>query len=86
MSVTRRRWLRSAAAAGAAAGTKTQAAAEAPNLEALRCVAAAHGADLSDERLKVLQPVLERRLPRLRDLRGLRIADDIEPVQGILAK
>ncbi|MCC6362724.1 MAG: hypothetical protein IT165_04325 [Bryobacterales bacterium] len=54
------------------------------SLEALRNVAAANGLNLGDERLRVLQPVLERRLPQLRRLREMEIGDQVAPTQGIL--
>jgi hypothetical protein len=54
------------------------------SLEAIRNIAAAHGLNLSDERLRVLQPVLERRLPQLRSLRDIGIDDQVAPTQGIL--
>ena len=63
-----------------------EAAEPASALDALRHVSAAHGTNLSDDRLRVIQPVLEHRLPRLRALRELEIDDNVEPAQGILDK
>jgi hypothetical protein len=85
MAVSRRRLFSSltlAAAYSAAAETKEPAL----TMEVLRSVSAAHGKNLSDDRLRVLKPVLERRLPRLRALRSFEFDDKVEPVQGILNK
>jgi len=41
---------------------------------------------LSDDRLRVLQPVLEQHLPRLQRLRDFALEDAVEPTRGILAK
>jgi hypothetical protein len=53
-------------------------------LDALRNVSTAHGTNLSDDRLRLLKPALERRLPQLRALRDFEIDDAVAPVQGIL--
>lgn len=55
-------------------------------LDALRKVSAAHGISLSDDRLRVLKPVLEHRLPQLQALREFEVDDTVEPTQGILDK
>ncbi len=83
MSVNRRRLLQSLALS--AASPAVEAAEPAITLEALRNVSAAHGTNLSDDRLRVVRPVLERRLPDLRALRDLEIDDAVAPTQGILA-
>jgi hypothetical protein len=54
------------------------------SLEALRSVSAAHGANLSDDRLQVVKPVLENRLPQLQALRDFEIDDSVGPTHGIL--
>ena len=43
--------------------------------DALRHVAEAHGIELSDARLQVLMPVLERRQSQLKTLRGFELDD-----------
>jgi hypothetical protein len=85
MSVNRRRLLQSLALAGAG-GTPVEAAESAITLEALRNVSVAHGTNLSDDRLRVVKPVIERRLADLRALREFEIDDSVAPVQGILEK
>jgi hypothetical protein len=52
-------------------------------LEDLRAVSSVHGAGLSDERLRVLLPVLESRRAQLRALRSFD-TDGIEPRHGRL--
>jgi hypothetical protein len=85
MTVSRRRLLQSLALT---AGSSTAAEGAEPTiaLEALRNVSAAHGTNLSDDRLRVVKPVLERRLSQLQALRDLEIDDSIAPTQGILDK
>jgi len=84
MTVSRRRLLQSLALTG---GYSTAAEGAEPviALEVLRNVSAAHGANLSDDRLRVVQPVLERRLPQLRALRDFEVDDTVAPTQGILS-
>jgi len=48
-------------------------------------VSAAHGTSLSDDRLRVVKPVLENRLRQLQALREFEVDDSFEPTQGILA-
>ena len=81
MKVTRRRALAPLLAAGSVAGPAQQPA---PSLDALRHVANAHGLTLSDDRLRLLQPVLENRKTQLNALRALAIDDAVAPTQGIL--
>lgn len=69
-----------AAPCGAAAG-----AGPAVTVETIRCLSAAYGATLPDDRLPVLQPVLEHRRTQLQALREFEIAADVEPTPGILA-
>jgi len=84
MTISRRQLFESLALAG---GYSAAAAGAEPTitLDALRNVSAAHGTNLSDERLGVIKPVLEHRLPQLRTLREFEVDDTIAPTQGILA-
>lgn len=66
-----------AATAGVTAAAAT--AQEAADLAPLRHVADAHGVTLSDERLRVLQPVLERRKTSLQALRDFAIDESVPP-------
>jgi hypothetical protein len=54
------------------------------SLDALRQVAAVHGTNLSDDRLRVVKPVLEQRHPHLQALRDFAVDDTVAPTQGIL--
>lgn len=80
---SRRRVMQSLALAGGAAieasAQQQPAAAAAPSMDALRAVAEAHGLRLTDERLRILQPVLARRTAQLRPLREFEIDDRVEP-------
>ncbi|MCC6341228.1 MAG: hypothetical protein IT166_03460 [Bryobacterales bacterium] len=78
----RRRLLQSLACA-VPVGAGAQASPASP-LEALRILAAAHGMNLGENRLRALLPVLESRAPRLRSLREMEIDDQVAPTQGIL--
>ena len=75
MAVSRRRLLQAAALAGGSA--------TAP-VDALRNVAEAHGSNLSDDRLRIVKPVLEQRQAQIRALREFEVDDSIAPTQGIL--
>lgn len=81
MAVSRRRMWASLLLAPAA-----QAQDPAHDLDAIRHVAAAHGIPLSDDRLRVLKPILENRKTSLNNLRRFAIDDAIEPTQGIPRK
>lgn len=83
MNVSRRRLLQSLALAGGS-GAAAAAAEPALTLDTLRDVSAVHGANLSDDRLRVVKPVLENRLPQLQALRDFAIDDSVAPTQGIL--
>ena len=85
MTVSRRRLFQSLALAGGY-GTAPGAAEPAITLEVLRNVSAAHGTGLSDDRLRIVQPVLENHLPQLRALRDFEFDDAVAPTQGILDK
>ncbi|MEO8126337.1 MAG: hypothetical protein ABJF23_11645 [Bryobacteraceae bacterium] len=81
-----RRWLFQSLAIAGVAGSGTEAPGAEISLDALRSVSEAHGVGLSDDRLRVLQPVLEARLPQLQSLRDFPIDEIIAPTQGILDK
>jgi len=85
MTVSRRRLLQSLALTGVG-NPAVEGAEPAIALDVLRNVSAAHGANLSDDRLRVASPVLERRLPQLRAFREVEIEDTVTPTQGILDK
>ena len=84
ITVSRRRLFQALALTG---GYSTKAAGAEPSitLDSLRTVSAAHGANLSDDRLRVVKPVLEQRLSQLRSLRDFEVDDSVAPTQGILA-
>ena len=83
MTVSRRRLFQSVVLAGGFAGA-VEGAEPSITLEVLRDVSVAHGTQLSEERLRVLKPVLERSLPQLRALRDFEFDDAEGPTQGIL--
>jgi len=56
------------------------------SLDALRHVSAAHGVNLTDERLRVVKPVILQRLPQLLALRNFEIDDAVSPTPGIIDK
>lgn len=85
MTVSRRRLLQSLALTGGCS-TAAEGAEPAIALDVLRNVSAAHGTNLSDDRLRVVKPVLERRLPQLQALRDFEIDDTVAPTHGILDK
>jgi len=70
----------------AGGSSAAEGAEPAVTLDVLRNVSAAHGTNLSDDRLRVVKPVLERFLPQLRALRDFEIDDSVAPTQGILNK
>ena len=83
MTVSRRRLFQSVALAGGC-GAAAEGAEPTITLDVLRNVSAAHGTNLSDDRLQVVKPVLENRLPQLRSLRDFEVDDTVAPTQGIL--
>lgn len=85
MTVSRRRLFQALALTGGYT-TVAEGADPAIPLDVLRNVSAAHGINLSDDRLLVIKPALEHSLPQLRVLRGLEIDDNVAPTQGILNK
>ena len=82
MRVSRRRLFYSLAAT-AGCGGSADAAEPAISLDVLRAVSAFHGTDLSDDRLRAVQPVLEHRSAEVRALRDFKIDSAVEPTQGI---
>ena len=83
MTVSSRRLFQSLALAGGC-GVAAEGAESGITLDVLRNVSAAHGTNLSDDRLRVVKPVLEHRLPQLRALRDFEVDDAVAPTQGIL--
>jgi hypothetical protein len=83
MTVSRRRLFQSLALIGGRS-TAAEGQQSGITLDVLRNVSAAHGTNLSDDRLRVVKPVLEHRLPQLRALRDFEVDDTVEPTQGIL--
>ncbi len=58
--------------------------AEGQETASLKCVADAHGVSLSEERLRVLKPVIEMRKTQLKALRDFQIADSVDLGRGRL--
>lgn len=83
MTVSRRRLFQSLAIVGVSS-TATEGAEAAISLDALRNVSEFYGINLSDDRLRVVKPVLERRLTGVQALRDFEFGDSIAPTQGIL--
>lgn len=77
MKKSRRRMFQTLAASAA---FTAQAQEPSPGIEELRLVANAHGVSLSDERLRLLRPVLERRKATLQALRDFAIDDSVSPL------
>ena len=85
MAINRRRLIQSLALTGAC--NKLVEGAEPPiTVEALRNVSAVHGSSLSDDRLRVVAPVLKSRVARLQMLRDFEVDDEVAPTQGILGR
>jgi hypothetical protein len=85
VSLPRRRWLQGLALAS---GFRSAADAQAPQiaLDVLRDASRVHGTALSDERLGIIRPALERRLSELQALRDFEPDEGVGPTQGILAE
>ena len=81
MAVGRRRFVQSLALAGGC-GSRVEAAEPAIALDVLRSVCTVHGSTLSDDRLRVVKPILERRIPQLRAFRDLEIDDAVTPTHA----
>ena len=83
MAVSRRRLVQSLALTGVC--NRLVEGAEPPiTVEVLRNVTAAHGTNLSDDRLRIVAPVLKSRLGRLQALRDFEVGDAVAPTRGIL--
>ena len=83
MTVSRRRLLASLALTSDLSASAQSLSPDA-GLDALRYVAEASGTHLSDDRLKILKPVLERRQAQLRTLRDFKLDDMVAPTHGTL--
>jgi hypothetical protein len=81
--INRRRMFQSLALT-AGCGGAAEGAESSPSLEVLRNVSAFHGTNLSDDRLRILKPVLERRQADLQALREFAFDDATTPTEGIL--
>ena len=81
MTISRRRIFQSLALVG---GPSTAEEGQEPveGLDALRHVSAANGINLSDERLRVVKPVLEHRKVQVQALRDFDVDDSVAPTQG----
>ena len=55
-------------------------------LNVLRDVSTLYGTNLSDDRLRVVKPVLEQRLSQLQLIRDFEFDDTIAPTEGVLDK
>lgn len=84
MAISRRRLFRAAALAGSSGLTATGQEAKLGQDSKLGPVAAAHGIALTDERLRLLAPVVEQRRAQLQTLRDFVIDDRVGPTQGVL--
>jgi hypothetical protein len=84
MRVSRRRLLEVLALTGT--GSAVKGAEAEVTVENLRGMSAVQGTQLSEERLRILKPVVERRIRQLQPLRDFAFDDAIEPAQGILDK
>ena len=83
MTVSRRRLFQSLALT-AQYSAAVEGAETTVSLDTLRHVSEFHGTNLSDDRLQVVQPVLEHRLAELRSLRSFEFNDAIAPTQGVV--
>lgn len=83
MTLNRRRLFKYAVLAGGYTST-ADGAEPAITLTVLRDVSMLHGADLTDDRLRVLRPVLEQTLSRWQELRAFEVSATTGPTPGIL--
>jgi hypothetical protein len=83
MMVSRRRLVQSLALTGAYKKA-VEGADGAITVDILRNVSAAHGSNLSDDRLRIIAPVITSRLARVQGLRDFEVDDGVAPTQGIL--
>ena len=87
MIVARRRLLQTLTLAGGgfhAAAPPAAVAQQDLTIDTVRAASSLGGRNVSDARLPVLKPVLERRLAQLRILRSLDIDDTIGPTHGVV--
>jgi hypothetical protein len=82
MTVSRRRLLQSVALS-TGFGATIEGAEPAITLDVLRDVSLFHGTNLSDDRLRVVQPALEYHIAELRAFRDFEADDSVAPTQGI---
>ncbi|HEY3838567.1 MAG TPA: hypothetical protein VGL72_18435 [Bryobacteraceae bacterium] len=85
MEISRRQIIYSTVLA-AGGGACAEAAGSTVGLSVLRDAARLNGARLHDDRLRVIQPVIEQRQPRLQRLRDFDVSDAVGPTQGILVR
>jgi hypothetical protein len=83
MAVNRRQLFRSLALT-AACSTTVEGAETALSLDILRNVSRVNGTDFTDDRLRVIKPVLEQHLAQLKVFRAFEVVDGVAPTQGIL--
>jgi hypothetical protein len=85
MALSRRRLFQSLVLTGGCS-TASEGAEPAIGLDMLRHVTAAHGTNLSDDRLRLIKAVVEQRLSELHAIRDFEVNDSIAPTAGILDK
>ena len=85
MAINRRRLIQSFALTGAC-NRLIEGAEPTITVEVLRHVSAAHGSNLSDDRLRIIAPVLKSRVGRLQALRDFEVDDGVSPTHGILGR
>jgi hypothetical protein len=83
MTVNRRRLFQYAVLTGVCSAA-ADGAESAITLAILRDVSTLHGANLTDDRLRVVKPVLDQVLPRWRELRAFEFPATTAPTPGIL--
>jgi hypothetical protein len=83
MKISRRQLVQSLALTGGYT-TAVDGAEPTITVDVLRNVSVAHGSNLSDDRLRVLAPVLKNRLTRVQTLRDFEIDDSVAPTPGIM--
>lgn len=83
MALSRRQLVQSLALTGAC-NRLVEGAEPQITVEVLRNVSVVHGCNLSDDRLRVVAPVIKNRLARLQVLRDFEINDSVAPTPGIV--
>ena len=84
MTISRRRLVQSLALTGAS--NRVVEGAQPITVDVLRSASAATATTLSDDRLRIVAPVLNSRLARLQTLRDFEVDDGVAPIHGILDK